>query len=136
VIFAAHPDTLDVLWPHALPYLKRFSEETLLVNVDELYEKLKTNDRQLWMVEREGKVVLVVVTEVWAASQGPVCTIKIASGDCGKQSLLEIYDEIEAWARGLGCVGVEICGRKGWSRLLEGFRQTGVILEKDLRQVH
>lgn len=136
MIFTAQPETLDALWPHALPHLRRFSEETLLINVDELYDKLKTNDRQLWLIETKGEVTLVVVTEIWQAQAGPVCTIKIASGSAGKEALRAICDEIEKWARGAGCVGIEICGRKGWERVLDGFNQTGVILEKDLRQVH
>jgi hypothetical protein len=135
-IFTANPETLDFLWPHALPHLKRFSEETLLINTDDLYEKLKTNDRQMWLIEREGKVVLVVVTEIWAGDSGPVCMIKIASGTAGHEALREICDEIEGWARGMGCAGMEISGRKGWLKVLDGFKQTGVILEKDLRKVH
>ncbi len=136
MIFTAQPETLDQLWPHALPHLKRFSEETLLINPDQIYESVKNLERQMWMFERDGNVVLVVITEIWNAVAGPICTIKIASGTTGPEALRDMCDEIEKWARGNGCVGIEICGRKGWSRVLEGFRQTGVILEKDLRQVH
>lgn len=136
MIFTAHPDTLEELWPHALPHLKRFSKETLLLNTEEIYEAVKTNDKQLWMAERGGEVVLVVVTEVWTAESGRICTIRIGSGTAGHEVLRSMCDEIEAWARSIGCVGMEICGRKGWSRVLDGFQQTGVILEKDLRQVH
>jgi hypothetical protein len=136
VIFTAQPETLDRYWPHALPHLKRFSEETLLLNTEKIYESVKTNEKQLWMAERDGEVVLVVVTEVWTAENGQICTIRIGSGTAGHELLRTMCDEIEAWARGIGCVGMEICGRKGWSRVLDGFRQTGVILEKDLRQVH
>lgn len=136
MIFTAQPETLDQLWPHALPHLKRFSEETLLLNTEQIYEALKTNNKQLWMAERDGQVVLVVVTEVKAVDAGSICTIRIGSGTAGHELLRAMCDEIEAWARGIGCVGMEICGRKGWSRVLDGFRQTGVILEKDLRQVH
>lgn len=136
MIFTAQPETLDQLWPHALPHLKRFSEETLLLNTEQIYEALKTNNKQLWMVEREGEVVLVVVTEVRDADAGPVCCIKIASGTAGHEALREICDEIERWAGSIGCAALEIYGRKGWARVLDGFKQIGVILEKDLRMVH
>lgn len=136
MIFTVHPETLDQLWPHALPHLKRFSEETLLIDTESIYQSLKTNDRQMWMLAKEGEVVLVVVTEVRSGDHGTICTIRIGAGTAGHESLRTIFGEIEGWARKLGCVAIEICGRKGWSRVLDGFKQTGVILEKDLRQVH
>lgn len=136
MIFTAQPETLDQLWPLALPHLERFSEGTLLINTQCIYEQLKKNEKQLWLFEDGGVVTLVVVTEVWPSMKGPVCTIKIASGHAGHQPLLDICGEIERWASDIGCIGIEIVGRKGWSRLLDGFKQTGVVLEKDLRQVH
>lgn len=136
MIFTAQSDTLPFLWPHALPHIQRFAEETLLIDPDQLYAEILENQKQLWLFEDEGKVVLAVVTEIWKAQLGQVCTIKIAAGTCGHEVLRNVCDEIESWARSSGCVGIEICGRKGWSRVLDGFKQTGVILEKDLRQVH
>lgn len=136
MIFTAHPETLSELWPHALPHLKRFAEETLLIDPDQLYKDILENQKQLWMFEDDGKVILAVVTEIWRSQLGQICTIKIAAGTCGHDVLRGVCDEIEKWARNEGCVGIEICGRKGWSRVLDGFKQTGVILEKDLRKVH
>lgn len=136
MIFTAHPKTLSELWPHALPHLKRFAEETLLIDPEQLYKDILENQKQLWMFEDDGKVILAVVTEIWRAQLGQICTIKIAAGTCGHDVLRGVCDEIENWARNEGCVGIEICGRKGWSRVLDGFKQTGVILEKDLRKVH
>lgn len=136
MIFTAQPETLPIIWPHALPHIQRFSEGTLLIDPDELYKEILENQKQLWLFENEGEVVLAVITEVWKAALGNICTIKIAAGTCGHEVLRNMCDEIENWARNSGCVGIEICGRKGWSRVLDGFQQTGVILEKDLRQVH
>lgn len=136
MIFTAQSDTLPFLWPHALPHIQRFAEETLLIDPDELYREILENQKQLWLFEDDGKVVLAVVTEIWKSAAGQICTIKIAAGTCGHEVLRNMSEEIEIWARNEGCVGIEICGRKGWSRVLDGFKQTGVILEKDLRQVH
>ena len=135
MIFTVQPETLDQFWPQALPHLERFSRETLLVNTLDIYQRVKQSHEQLWMLERDGEVVLVVITEITAGA-GPICRIRIGSGTAGHEALRDMCDEIERWAVRIGCVGMEICGRKGWQKVLEGFNQTGVILEKDLRQVH
>jgi hypothetical protein len=135
VIFTASPETLDRLWPLVLPHLERFSRETLLVNTADLYTRIKDSHEQLWLLERDGDVVLVVVTEVTVAAS-PICRIRVGAGTAGHEALRDMCDEIERWAVRMGCVGMEICGRKGWLKVLDGFTQTGVILEKDLRQVH
>jgi hypothetical protein len=50
--------------------------------------------------------------------------------------LREALEEIERWAMSINCVAMEIRGRKGWVRALPEFKQTGVLLEKDLRRMH
>jgi len=47
----------------------------------------------------------------------------------------KVYLEIEKWARAVKCVSIGINGRKGWLRVLPGFKQTAVVIEKDLRDV-
>ena len=39
---------------------------------------------------------------------------------------------IEAYARREGCVCTGITGRKGWLRVLDGYRQKHLIMDKDL----
>jgi len=108
------------------------------VNLDEIHESLENSEKQLWMISRDDSVVCIAVTEVWKSDAGLVCRIEIASGDfsASLDDMRAIYQQIEDWASGMGCVGVEVLGRRGWAKVLRGFKETGVILEKDLRQVH
>jgi hypothetical protein len=135
-IFTATPESVDSLWSLALPHIERFAQETQLIHPADILEDIKTGAKQLWMMSDEGYVTLVVVTEVFDTAGGQVCTMRIACGSAEKDQLRNICAEIEIWAREIGCVAVEIWGRKGWSRVLEGFKESGVILEKDLRKVH
>lgn len=41
---------------------------------------------------------------------------------------------VEAWAAENGCDDVEIFGRRGWRRALDGYDETHVILTKPVRQ--
>jgi hypothetical protein len=48
------------------------------------------------------------------------------------EPLLERYKDIEYWARRMGAVRMRIIGRKGWLKVLAGFEQTAVVMEKPL----
>jgi hypothetical protein len=39
-------------------------------------------------------------------------------------------DGIATWARAQGCAALELQGRPGWERLLEGWEKTHVLLRK------
>lgn len=136
MIFTAQPETLTELWPHAKPHLERFSAETLLTSADDMYRDIASGSKQLWMTEADSQVMAVVVTHVYATQRGKVCGVCAACGNSGIEALLSVLAEIEKWARSIDCVAIEVRGRKGWLRVLPEFEQTGIILEKDLRQVH
>jgi hypothetical protein len=135
-IFTASSENLETLWPLALPHLERFAQETLLASPQDVLEDLRTGAKQLWLYEEGALVVGVIVTEIYETMKGRVCCIWAACGTVGVHALKPTFDEIEAWARSIHCATVEVRGRKGWARILDGFKQTGVLLEKDLRQVH
>jgi hypothetical protein len=136
MIFTAQFDTLEQLWLHAKPHIERFSSETMLISPDDMYRDISTGDKQLWMTEAEGIVNAVVITQIYPTQKGSICCVWAACGNSGIESLVKVLGEIEKWARSIDCVALEIRGRKGWSRVLPQFKQTGVLLEKDLRQVH
>ena len=70
-----------------------------------------------------------IVTEIVDYPQKAMCRIWLAGGDLDE--LLEAEAAIAAWAKTLGCSGMEIIGRRGWSRKLESYRESAVVLMKD-----
>ena len=54
----------------------------------------------------------------------------LAGGSLDELGLTEA--NVLAWARTLGCGKAVIVGRAGWQRRLEGYRDAGRILVKDL----
>ncbi len=135
-IFTANPETLPELWPHALPHIERFSRETMLVSPGDLYRDVSAGDKQLWMVEGGGKVTAAVVTQVYATLKGRICCVWAAAGGCGIAELKRVLEHIEQWASGIGCVTIEVRGRRGWKRALPEFKESGVLLEKPIRSLH
>lgn len=135
-LFTVHKETLEKLWPHALPHLERFAKETLLASPEDIKRDISEGEKQLWMVEKGGRVVAVAVTLFYETLRGRVCTIWAACGDSGIEEIKTTFPEIENWAESIGCVAVEIRGRKGWKRVLEGYAETGILLEKSLIRIH
>ena len=72
-----------------------------------------------------------IVTEIVDYPQKAMCRIWLAGGDL--EELLEAEVALSAWAKTQGCDGMEIIGRRGWSRKLENYRQSAVVLMRDFK---
>ena len=70
-----------------------------------------------------------IVTEIVDYPQKAMCRIWLAGGDLDE--LLDAEAAICEWAKTLGCSGMEIIGRRGWSRTLKNYRESAVVLMKD-----
>ncbi len=77
------------------------------------------------MIEAAAAVILI------NSEIGKVCIIAVCGGGDIKR-WLPLIDQIEAYAKHEGCVRVRINGRKGWLRVLEGYEERHVIMEKEL----
>ena len=92
-------------------------------------------DSVLEMVE-EGSAVLhqrphsTFVTQEFELPKARQLHFWLAGGDL--DDLIEAEKEIVDDARYRGITKVTIIGRPGWQKKLEGFRQAGVILVKDI----
>lgn len=92
-------------------------------------------DALLWLaMEREEDTVRVLAatsTSLQCTDDGKVCGITACAGE-EMPRWLNLIDRIEEFARSEGCGRVRICGRKGWRRVLDGYRKRYVILDKEL----
>jgi hypothetical protein len=60
-----------------------------------------------------------------------VCTLTACAGN-ERDRWLPLMEKIEQYAIDEGCSSMRIYGRKGWERVLTGYRAEHVILEKRL----
>ena len=72
-----------------------------------------------------------IVTEIVDYPQKAMCRIWLAGGDLDE--LVEAEVAIATWAKALGCDGMEIIRRRGWSRKLENYQQSAVVLMRDFK---
>jgi hypothetical protein len=91
----------------------------------------------VWQSIQEGKAQFfpldksAIVTEIVDYPQKAVCRIWLAGGDLDE--LMQAEVALSAWAKTQGCDGMEIIGRRGWSRQLKDYRQSAVVLMKDFK---
>ncbi|REJ67655.1 MAG: hypothetical protein DWQ28_06665 [Proteobacteria bacterium] len=71
-----------------------------------------------------------IVTEIVDYPQKSVCRIWLAGGDLDELKDAEVA--IAVWAKTHGCDGMEIIGRRGWSRTLSNYRQNSVVLTREI----
>ena len=74
-----------------------------------------------------------ILTQIHVYPRRKVLCIYLAGGHLDE--LRGMLPHVLTWARGLGCSSAFIAGRPGWARTFlrnEGWRQTQVILERDL----
>ncbi len=131
-VFALGADQVEELWPYLEPHLKRVEHETATVSVESLKALALNCEAQVWGVQDDrGHITGACITRVYETPNGRFCTVFVAAG-----VLMPILAEgialIEDWARGLGCRAIEIIGRRGWQRVLQGYEPRAVVLEKNL----
>lgn len=132
-VFTIPSHMVDDYWPALEPHLERFERETQTTTAENLRVELLGATMQCWGLKTGNDIDGVVLTQVYRTARGDICCIYAAAGtEQIKGDIKKLFAEIEKFARELGCVALEIIGRKGWQRVLPGFKQTAVKLEKPL----
>ncbi len=126
--FALGSNEIDENWPSIEMHLYRL-ERLGHLGVDETSEDLKAARKQLWGYHADGQVIGVAITRMTKTT----CEVVAACGtSTARGQIQELYEHIERWARESGRIRMRVVGRKGWLRAIEGFTQTGIVMEKDL----
>ncbi len=79
-----------------------------------------------------GRAVEAAAATVLINSEiGKVCVITVCGGSRMRR-WLPLLRHIEDYARSENCARVRIYGRKGWLRVLDGYQQKCVIMDRRL----
>lgn len=128
--FCLSSEQIDNLWSEFDTHAQRLAKLEY-VDPDELRDDLKAAKKQLWGVQENGRVLGIAITRVTGGVK--TCEIVAAAGtQTAAGQIQTLYEDIEQWAQAIGCVRMRILGRKGWLRALAGYKQVGVIIEKEL----
>jgi hypothetical protein len=101
-------------------------------NLGDVYDKIVNEIAQLWVAMEENEIVAAFMTEITVYGQKKMLTVHFAGGSKMIEWLPEMDSIFRRWALDNDCSGVELTGRKGWVKALEGlgWKPSFVIVEK------
>ena len=128
------PKRVHEIWPNVAPLLRRAIASTGLSAFADIEHDILRGNALLWLaVVGEGggaRIDAVASTSLQQTDSGKVCIITACTG-ANMARWLPLINHIEAYAKDEGCRCVRIFGRKGWLRVLEGYRATSVVLDNE-----
>jgi hypothetical protein len=125
------PSHVREIWPHAATLLKAACRRTALNAFEDIEHEVMSGHSLLWLAWNGHEIQAAATTILIKSEIGKVCVIT-ACGGTQMKHWLPLLDGIEAYARDEGCTRVRIYGRKGWLRVLDGYREKHVIMDKEL----
>ncbi len=134
-LVCVNPEQIFEFWPHARGFIKSALDSTGLGDFDALEHEVLSGDQLLWLAW-SGKIEAAATTHL----SRNVCTLTaLASAKPGhgeplwqRAGMWPLFERIEQYAKDEGCSSMRLYGRKGWERVLDGYKVEHVILEKAL----
>jgi hypothetical protein len=125
-LLCVNPEDVQKVWPIARDLIRAAIERTRLSEFDDI-EKDVLEGRQLLWLAISDHVEAAATTQLSAG----ICILTACSGH-QRERWLPLFAKIEKYAKDECCSTMRIYGRRGWERVLDGYRVEHVILEKAL----
>jgi len=128
------PRAVSIVWPLARDFIKSAVERVGVSDFELIESEVLGGDQLLWIAFADGAPPIVeaaATTQLVSASGDLVCVL-VACGGRDRRRWLPFLEQIEAYAKAEGSSKMRIYGRKGWERVLEGYRSKCVVLDRDL----
>ena len=125
------PKRVHEIWPYVRALLKAACQRTRLNAFTDIEASILSGRSLLWIAWNGRAVEAVAATILINSEAGKVCIITVCGGN-DMRRWLPLIDRIEDYAKNEGCTRVRIYGRKGWLRVLNGYEQKHIIMDKEL----
>ena len=125
------PKRISEVWPHVSSLLKGACRRTRLNAFEDIEADILAGRSLLWMAWDGCAIEAAAATILINSESGKVCVITVCGGSDMKR-WLPLIGQIESYAGREGCARVRIYGRKGWLRVLDGYEQEHIIMDKEL----
>lgn len=127
----------EVVLPFLLPAAQRSGE----MDATGLLLALGSGRLSLWLVRQreDGRIIAAVACRQAVQDSGRRVFIIQYAGAIGPKErritiseMRGVANELVAWGKRLGCSCVQIYARRGWAKVLPGFTEKSVLLERGL----
>ena len=127
-LLCVDPKDVAQTWPLARELIRAAIERTDLSDFAGVEKQVLSGDQLLWLAISD-RVEAAATTHLVKTRGKPVCILTACSG-AQRERWLPLLAQIEKYAKDEGARCMRIYGRKGWERVLDGYRVEHVILEK------
>lgn len=93
--------------------------------IEDVRAEIENGTAQFWPMPKSAAVTLVQ-----DYPRGRVLRVWLAGGDL--EDLRKHLVVLDNYGREQGCCAIELEGRKGWERVLPGYRATRVVMRKEI----
>jgi hypothetical protein len=125
-LLCVNPADVQTVWPLARDMICTAIERTKLSDFADIEKDVLSGDQLLWLAISD-RIEAAATTHL----SRNVCTLTACSGH-QRERWLPLFAQIEKYAKDEGCKTMRIYGRRGWERVLDGYKSEHVILEKSL----
>lgn len=129
-LICVDPARIFEFWPHARDKIRAAIEATGLSSFDDIEREVLSGDQLLWLAW-DGKAILAAATTQLIKPFSKICVLTACAG-YDRERWIPLLARIEQYAKDEGCSSLRIFGRRGWERVLTGYRVQHVIMEKAL----
>jgi hypothetical protein len=123
--------TAQTYWPQISSFVDAIIErDGGRITTEDVRQNIEDGTYHVWTV-LSGRMEAVVLCEIQDYPRKRACIIR---GCAGKRApeWIGLLEHVEVWAKENQCSIIELCGRRGWQKLMPDFQSTGVFMEKIL----
>ena len=125
-------NAIDKVWDKVKDFIALTSDETL--NENDIYQYLIDGEYRLFIIlELESKqIITAYATCIAFYPRHKACRIISLGGSKLSEWYNETITYVENYAKEEKCDYMEVFGRRGWVKIMKGYKEEGVILRKHL----
>jgi hypothetical protein len=125
------PSRARETWPHVEPLLRSAITRTGLSLFADLERDILSGQALVWLAWNGESIEAAAATALHPTEAGLVCSV-LACGGMHMHRWLPLLATIEGYAKAEGCKVTRIVGRRGWLKVLDGYRETYAVMDKEL----
>ena len=118
-------DPFWAIWRNLRPLVQKALETADEYSIGDVLHFAYTGQWQVWHTDKS-----VAFTRIARYPEHTTCVLVLAAGDL--EDIAEYEPRICAWAKKQDCKYMEIFGRRGWQKALDGYSEQYAVLRKGL----
>jgi hypothetical protein len=127
-LFVVPTEQVGIAWPEIKRHISRI--ENVPWDLNDVLHDLMRAKAQAWGVRDGEQVIGFVITRIENTHKHKYGLVWISAGTALHLGMPFYREVIEPWFWSHDCEWIDLCGRKGWKRVMPDYEEAAVILRK------